>query len=72
MQNFNLNGNKFVIVKQNCFLMRLTSITHIEESYLVFEFGDKWRVFKLDEHPELRNDSLLCYNKQKTTRENPC
>ncbi|WP_069470306.1 hypothetical protein [Candidatus Marithrix sp. Canyon 246] len=30
-------------------------MTRIEEGDLLFEFGDKWRVLKLDEHPDYRN-----------------
>lgn len=26
----------------------------IDEEYLAFEFGDRWQVFKLDEHPDYR------------------
>jgi len=29
-------------------------MTRIEEGYLVFEFSEKWQVFKLDEHPDYR------------------
>lgn len=29
-------------------------MTRFEEGYLVFEFGEKWRVFKLDEHRDYR------------------
>ncbi|HAI70223.1 MAG TPA: hypothetical protein DCM38_12410 [Gammaproteobacteria bacterium] len=29
-------------------------MTRIVEGYLVFEFGEKWRVFKLDEHRDYR------------------
>ncbi len=29
-------------------------MTRIEEEYLAFEFGDRWRVFKLDEHRDYR------------------
>ncbi|MDM8562499.1 hypothetical protein QUF54_04015 [Candidatus Marithioploca araucensis] len=29
-------------------------MTRIEEGYLAFEFGDRWRVFKLDEHRDYR------------------
>jgi hypothetical protein len=29
-------------------------MTRIEEGYLAFEFGERWRVFKLDEHRDYR------------------
>jgi hypothetical protein len=29
-------------------------MTRFEEEYLAFEFGDRWRVFKLDEHQDYR------------------
>jgi hypothetical protein len=32
-------------------------MTRIKEGYLVFEFGDKWRVLKFDEHPDYENIS---------------
>ncbi len=32
-------------------------MTRIEEGYLLFEFGDKWRVFKFDEHPDYKKIS---------------
>lgn len=32
-------------------------MTRIEEGNLVFEFGDKWRVLKFDEHPDYENIS---------------
>lgn len=32
-------------------------MTRIEEGYLDFKFGDKWRVLKFDEHPDYENVS---------------